>query len=169
MTGPVPHDRRPSLRIGDVERGGAVEALGEHFAAGRLTHEEYDERADLALRARTAGDVAPLFHDLPAPWPSVLTGRPAQGAAVAARPRGPARPVSGPGGGGASRVPLFPLLLIVLGVAFVVEEVAVVLFAMAVFWWFCALRWRRARERWAGQWSSTTPGSASWSNPCRRR
>ena len=59
----------PELRIGDAERDGAVAALGEHFAAGRLNNEEYDERAAAAWAARTAGDLTPLFADLPAPHP----------------------------------------------------------------------------------------------------
>ena len=53
------------VRIGDAERASAVSALGDHFAAGRLTKEEFDERADHAWSARTSGDLAPLFTDLP--------------------------------------------------------------------------------------------------------
>jgi hypothetical protein len=53
------------VRIGDAERESAVSALGEHYAAGRLTKEEFDERAAVAWSARTSGDVAPLFTDLP--------------------------------------------------------------------------------------------------------
>jgi hypothetical protein len=55
----------PESRIGDVEREAALTALGEHYAAGRLTKDEYDERSDLALRARTHADLTPLFGDLP--------------------------------------------------------------------------------------------------------
>ena len=33
----------PSLRIGDAEREAAAQALGEHYAVGRLTRDEYDE------------------------------------------------------------------------------------------------------------------------------
>ena len=39
----------PELRIGDDDREAAVTALGEHYAAGRLTKEEYDERADAGV------------------------------------------------------------------------------------------------------------------------
>jgi hypothetical protein len=52
-------------RIGDAERDAAVTALGEHYAAGRLTKQEYDERSDVALRARTDAELRPLFLDLP--------------------------------------------------------------------------------------------------------
>ena len=53
------------VRIGDAERESAVTALGEHYAAGRLTKEEFDERSGTAWSARTSGDLTPLFTDLP--------------------------------------------------------------------------------------------------------
>ncbi len=56
----------PGMRIGDAERESAVTALGEHYVAGRLTKDELDDRADRAWSARTSGDLAPLFRDLPA-------------------------------------------------------------------------------------------------------
>lgn len=55
------------VRIGDAERDEAVSALGDHFAAGRLNREEFDERADLAMQARFSTDLDPLFADLPKP------------------------------------------------------------------------------------------------------
>ncbi|MFD1933901.1 MULTISPECIES: DUF1707 SHOCT-like domain-containing protein [Nonomuraea] len=55
------------LRIGDAERDETMEALREHFAQGRLTREELDERLDLALSARTVGDLARVHADLPGP------------------------------------------------------------------------------------------------------
>ncbi len=60
-------DPRPSrqLRIGDAERDATVSALGDHFAAGRLTRVELDERVDRAMQARVQGDLAPLLADLP--------------------------------------------------------------------------------------------------------
>ena len=74
--GPGPH--RPAaevataapttpVRIGDVERDKAVSDLGDHFAAGRLSREEFDERADQAMQARFSTDLDPLFIDLPKP------------------------------------------------------------------------------------------------------
>jgi TM2 domain-containing membrane protein YozV len=53
------------VRIGHAEREAAVRALGEHYAEGRLDHDEYDQRVAAAYAARTAGDLAPLFKDLP--------------------------------------------------------------------------------------------------------
>jgi hypothetical protein len=58
---------REDLRIGDAERDETTAALREHFAQGRLTREELDERLDLALTARTAGELARVATDLPAP------------------------------------------------------------------------------------------------------
>ncbi|HEU4945681.1 MAG TPA: DUF1707 domain-containing protein [Kribbella sp.] len=53
------------IRIGDAERDEAVAALSEHFVAGRLTQEEFEERSDQATRARYTDDLSPLFADLP--------------------------------------------------------------------------------------------------------
>jgi Domain of unknown function (DUF1707)/Cell wall-active antibiotics response 4TMS YvqF len=41
--------------------------LGEAFADGRLSHEEYSQRLSLALTARTLGELAGLTRDLAAP------------------------------------------------------------------------------------------------------
>lgn len=62
----VPAPSETPVRIGDAERDVAVADLGDHFAAGRLDREEFDERADVAMRARFTTDLAPLFADLPA-------------------------------------------------------------------------------------------------------
>lgn len=53
------------LRIGDAERSTAIEGLNEHYAAGRLTRLEHDERVDFALAAKTQADLLVLFGDLP--------------------------------------------------------------------------------------------------------
>lgn len=55
----------PPLRVGDAERDAAIAALSDHFAAGRLRADEFDERMSAALLARTAADLAKLFVDLP--------------------------------------------------------------------------------------------------------
>jgi hypothetical protein len=57
----------PELRIGDAEREAAVAALSDHYAAGRLSKDEFDERTAAALTAPTMSALAPLFGDLPAP------------------------------------------------------------------------------------------------------
>jgi Domain of unknown function (DUF1707)/Cell wall-active antibiotics response 4TMS YvqF len=67
------------VRASDVDRDQAVEVLAAASAEGRLSLEEYSERSEAALSARTLGDLASLTADLPA------TGLPAapQGAAAA--------------------------------------------------------------------------------------
>ncbi len=72
--------RRPEMRIGDAEREAAVSALGEHYAAGRLSKEEYDERSAVAYAARTSSDLWPLFVDLPQPTRTDAGPREQQGA-----------------------------------------------------------------------------------------
>jgi hypothetical protein len=56
-----------AMRIGDAERDVAMQELGEHFVAGRLTHDELDERLGLVLSTRTHGQLARVMADLPAP------------------------------------------------------------------------------------------------------
>jgi hypothetical protein len=53
------------VRIGDAERDEALDKLGDHFAAGRLTREELDERTEKAMGARFDSDLQALFRDLP--------------------------------------------------------------------------------------------------------
>ena len=57
--------QQTAIRIGDAEREQAVSALGEHYLAGRITQEEYDERAAAAWTAKTVSQLQPLFWDLP--------------------------------------------------------------------------------------------------------
>ncbi|MBM7460076.1 DUF1707 domain-containing protein [Rhodococcus coprophilus] len=67
---------RPEVRIGTAEREEAVHLLGEHFAAGRLTLDEFDERVTRATQARTRGDLVPLFRDLPSAPPALAPPEP---------------------------------------------------------------------------------------------
>ena len=64
------------VRIGDAERDRAISTLSDHFAAGRLSREELDERVDQAMQARFDADLRPLFADLPRPEPTAAV-RPA--------------------------------------------------------------------------------------------
>lgn len=89
---------RSSLRVGDAERDEAIRLLGEHFAAGRLDHQEYDDRSSRALGARTFGDLDSLFRDLPVD-----------------RPTGPVRVVRREGRRRGPR--LLPVFLLLVGLA----------------------------------------------------
>ena len=64
-----------AVRIGDRERDHATDCLREHMAAGRLDPAEFDHRIEIALTARYAEDLRPLFADLPAPRPDLPTVR----------------------------------------------------------------------------------------------
>jgi Domain of unknown function (DUF1707) len=70
-------------RIGAQEREAAVAALRTHLEAGRLTPEEYEDRSVTAGSARTWGEVAPLFADLPDPRPGPVGARLSQAAPAA--------------------------------------------------------------------------------------
>jgi hypothetical protein len=54
-----------NLRVSDADRDRAVAELSSHFEAGRLTMDEFQERSDQALRAKTGADLSALFKDLP--------------------------------------------------------------------------------------------------------
>src|SRR5689334_7935487 len=64
-----------SWRISDSDREAAAQALGEHYATGRLDKAEYDERVERAWAARTNTELFPLFADLPAPRGTVVPAR----------------------------------------------------------------------------------------------
>jgi DNA-binding PadR family transcriptional regulator len=51
--------------VSDADRDLAAARLREHFAVGRLTHAELDERLTAALTAQTPGDLGGLLADLP--------------------------------------------------------------------------------------------------------
>jgi Domain of unknown function (DUF1707) len=59
----VPGD--PRIRASDADRDRTAALLREHHAAGRLTAEEFDERMDAALSAKTLGELDELLTDLP--------------------------------------------------------------------------------------------------------
>ncbi|GAB7047794.1 DUF1707 domain-containing protein [Catenuloplanes indicus JCM 9534] len=53
------------MRVSDAERAAVVEILGQATSDGRLTLDEYSERAAAAYAAKTRGDLAGLTVDLP--------------------------------------------------------------------------------------------------------
>lgn len=96
MTTAQPDDIPPGqLRIGDVERTSALDALAEHLAAGRLTLDEYGDRSAKVTVAKTFDDLSALFDDLPAPHPAPPTRRTSQ--ALAAPTAAQAPSVRAPG------------------------------------------------------------------------
>jgi hypothetical protein len=57
------------IRASDEDRQRTVAALERHTGAGRLTLDEFAERARLAHDARTLEDLAAVVGDLPAEQP----------------------------------------------------------------------------------------------------
>lgn len=53
------------LRVSDQQREQAAQAIREHFAAGRLTEDELNERLQSALEAKTEPQLNALLADLP--------------------------------------------------------------------------------------------------------
>lgn len=53
------------MRASDADRDRYAAILQDAYAEGRLTREEYDERLDRCMRARTYSDLEPLVADLP--------------------------------------------------------------------------------------------------------
>jgi hypothetical protein len=95
-----------SLRVSDADRDRAIAELSEHYQAGRLTTEEFEDRAGRALQACTAADLAALFTDLPRRQAPV-TGAPGAAGpdAVGAAPASPARAWP-------ARVPVAPVTIL---------------------------------------------------------
>lgn len=148
----------PEMRIGDAEREAAVSALGEHYAAGRLTKEEYDERAERAWTARTASQLAPLFADLPTPHgvpgrSSAPSTPKATGQVPATRPHG-------------FRVPLLPMLAIFVGVALLAGHFWVFWLLLGAFWWITRSTRHAARRR---EWQAHYGNMQGWVEDWQRR
>jgi hypothetical protein len=121
---------RPEQRISDADRDRAIDRLSEHYAAGRLDKDEFDERSDAVWTAKTEGDLAPVFADLAPPrrTPSSRRG-------------------FGPWGRrGWFPLPFFPVLFVLIALT-VVTHIPFVLLALAG--WFLVFggrrRWRSYR------------------------
>jgi len=130
-----------AVRIGDAERDEAVSVLAEHFVAGRLTQPEFEERSDLATRARYAGDLVPLFTDLPDP----AAGPVPRAWSPGFRPRG-SRPAAF-----AWFAPVLAIVLLLTAVILTAPWILWVLFWIALF----SGPWHRRRHhhgRYQGRW-----------------
>jgi len=60
----------PDVRIGDADREAVAARLREHYAQGRLTLEEFNQRLDATFAATTRSQLSALTRDLPAATPS---------------------------------------------------------------------------------------------------
>ncbi len=125
-------DLQPRMRAGDVERHAVVEQLGTHFAQGRLTVDEFDERVVRAHASVYLDELPALTADLPrAPEPRHPDPR-----------RRPARHPAGVPG------PFLLLVAVLLAWSMVAAVVygAPPFFALLLL--FLALRHRRWSRRW---------------------
>jgi hypothetical protein len=71
------------MRVSDAEREATASELREHYAAGRLTLDELNERVNEAFAAKTRGDLTAVVRDLPSVRPgmtSPVAGQPSAGA-----------------------------------------------------------------------------------------
>jgi hypothetical protein len=155
------------IRISDADREQVTARLREHFAEGRLSSDELDERITAALSAKTFGDLRRIMADLPDPAPVTP-------------PDWRSAPMRGRRGGGiAWRGPrLLPLALIVLIAALVIPgagwlfiafvKVAFVLWLVAcVAGIIAAARFRRHARRYWQSGNAAHWRQQAWRGGCR--
>jgi Domain of unknown function (DUF1707) len=124
------------MRVGDAEREAAAAELREHYASGRLTLDELNERIDKAFAAKTRGDLNVLMTDLPSRRPEGA-GAPGGPGAIGAGPSGAGGPFGpsgpfGPGGGGWSSGPRAAGPVRAAGSVFVTMLVVAALFTFGI-------------------------------------
>ena len=135
------------IRTSDADRERVTARLRDHYAEGRLTAEELDERTSAALNAKTFGDLRRVMTDLPDPvlMPQGAPGLQPAGPPWMARRRGPR---------------FLPVLMILLLVALLAPGPGWVVFAffkvMLLLWLVAGLAAfvfaRRFRRRMSGGW-----------------
>ena len=132
-----------SIRVSDADRDHVTAQLRDHFAAGRITPGELDERLSAALNAKTFGDLRRIMADLPGPVPAPL------GAAPPLMRATPAWAVR-------RRPPFPPLILVALLAALLIPGTGWLLAAfvnMILLFWLMtfvvgALAFGRSQRRW---------------------
>jgi len=63
----------PGMRVSHAERTEVADRLSRHYADGRLDEDEFNERLDRAMKAKTQADLHGLFADLPDQPSTVVT------------------------------------------------------------------------------------------------
>jgi Domain of unknown function (DUF1707) len=61
------------IRASDEERQQTADRLREHFAAGRLSLDEFEERLRVVYASKTRGDLDATTSDLPPPAPPAVS------------------------------------------------------------------------------------------------
>ena len=130
------------IRVSDADRDRVTAQLRDHFAAGRITPGELDERLSAALNATTFGDLRPIMADLPGPVPAP------PGAAPPPLRAAPAWAVR-------RRPPFPPLILLALLAALLIPGTGWLLAAfvnvIVLFWLMTfvgAVAFGRSQRRW---------------------
>lgn len=116
------------IRASDADRDRVTARLQEHFAEGRLTRDELDERVAAVLHAKTFGELRPALADLPEPVPAPLARAP--------------QPAGRPWPARRHRVRLAPLFLILLLTAMLLPPggwVVLALFKVVLIFWLLAM------------------------------
>jgi Domain of unknown function (DUF1707) len=118
--------RRPAVlgsqRVSDAERGAVADELSRHYTEGRLDQDEFSERMDQAMRAKTYLDLTGLLRDLPHgqdPW------------------RAPA--ATGPTADGKRRARTSPLLLVILIAVLIITAAHALAWVLAPVLWTAVL------------------------------
>ena len=111
------------IRVSDADRNAVAELLSQHYADGRLDQAEFDERVGRTMAAKTRGDLAGLFDDLPET--DAAAGGP--GGPFGPAAAGPAVPRRGRRRGGIVR------LLVLIALAVICANVAWHAFASLFF------------------------------------
>jgi hypothetical protein len=158
------------IRVSDADRDRVTARLREHFAEGRLTPDELDQRLSATLNAKTFGDLRRVMTDLPEPAhvPSQAGQRPQRAASPwMARRHGPR---------------ILPLTLLVLLAALLIPGGGWLLFAffkiVLVFWLVAGLAafltigrsYRRMRRSPQSGYNQDWRSRGRWGQaPCGRR
>jgi hypothetical protein len=155
------------IRTSDADREQVTARLRDHYAEGRLTHEELDERISAALSAKTFGDLRQVLVDLPGPKLAAYQPKRSSDTVGTAGYRPPVA--------FRRRPRIFPLLVLALlavalfsgaGAAVLALKVVAII-AMVMFLAFAAvavtagLFFRQVRKHWAAQ-QFDRDGFSSW-------
>jgi DUF1707 SHOCT-like domain len=147
----------PDLRIGDADREAAAAGLRDHYAQGRLTLQEFNQRLDAAFAATTQSQLQALSRDLPdiaapaAPLPVTATGARRERAGQQHRP------------GFRARLGMTPVIITALTAWLLISDLQLRMFPwpgrLAVFLViFAAARWVMRRVLHFGRGCGRYPG-----------
>jgi hypothetical protein len=77
--GAGPEEVPSGPKASDADRERFAKQLNQHYAEGRLSDEDYQDRIDRVFAARTLIELYSIISDLPHPGPTPLVGWPEHG------------------------------------------------------------------------------------------